>query len=86
MIENGTKCGSIILVASIASYMAIRSQLSSAYCGTKGAVRAMCPPIAAELHQYVCYVLSITEIAKNATDILSLGHPSQFGITRIRTD
>ena len=53
MIENGTKCGSIILVASIASYMAIRSQMSSAYCGTKGAVRAMCPPIASELVQHV---------------------------------
>lgn len=53
MIENGTKKGSIILVASIASYMAIRSQMSSAYCGTKGAVRAMCPAIAAELVKYV---------------------------------
>jgi len=53
MISNGTKCGSIILVASIASYMAIRSQMSSAYCGTKGAVRAMCPAIAAELVRYV---------------------------------
>ncbi len=53
MIENGTKQGSIILVASIASYMAIRSQMSSAYCGTKGAVRAMCPAIAAELVQHV---------------------------------
>ncbi|KAF2416537.1 3-oxoacyl-reductase [Tothia fuscella] len=49
MIKNGTKCGSIILVASIASWMAIRSQKSSAYCGSKGAVRAMCPAIAAEL-------------------------------------
>lgn len=53
MVDNGTKCGSIILVASIASYMAIRSQMSSAYCGTKGAVRAMCPAIAAELVKYV---------------------------------
>lgn len=53
MIKNGTKCGSIILVASIASYMAIRSQRSSAYCGTKGAVRAMVPGIAAEMVQYV---------------------------------
>jgi NAD(P)-dependent dehydrogenase (short-subunit alcohol dehydrogenase family) len=52
MIKNGTKRGSIILVASIASYMAIRSQMSTAYCGTKGAVRAMCPAIAAELSQY----------------------------------
>jgi NAD(P)-dependent dehydrogenase (short-subunit alcohol dehydrogenase family) len=53
MIQNGTKKGSIVLVASIASYMAIRSQMSSAYCGTKGAVRAMCPAIAAELNKYV---------------------------------
>lgn len=53
MIANGTKKGSIVLVASIASYMAIRSQMSSAYCGTKGAVRAMCPAIAAELVKYV---------------------------------
>jgi len=55
MIENGTKKGSIVLVASIASYMAIRSQMSSAYCGTKGAVRAMCPAMAAELNKYVSY-------------------------------
>ncbi|RVX70084.1 hypothetical protein B0A52_06256 [Exophiala mesophila] len=60
MIENGTKCGSIILVASIASYMAIRSQLSTAYCGTKGAVRAMCPAIAAEMHKYGIRVNSIS--------------------------
>ncbi|KAK4540023.1 hypothetical protein LTR36_009839 [Oleoguttula mirabilis] len=52
MIANGTRCGSIVLIASIASYMAIRSQKSSAYCGTKGAVRAMCPAIAAELVQH----------------------------------
>lgn len=56
MIENGTKKGSIVLVASIASYMAIRSQMSSAYCGTKGAVRAMCPAIAAELNKYVSFL------------------------------
>lgn len=55
MIRNGTKKGSIVLVASIASYMAIRSQMSSAYCGTKGAVRAMCPAIAAELNEYVSH-------------------------------
>lgn len=53
MIASETKCGSIILVASIASHMCIRSQMSSAYCGTKGAVRAMCPAIAAELVEYV---------------------------------
>lgn len=60
MIENKTTKGSIILVASIASYMAIRSQLSSAYCGTKGAVRAMCPAIAAELVPYGIRVNSIS--------------------------
>jgi short-subunit dehydrogenase len=53
MIVNGTKKGSIVLVASIASYMAIRSRMSSACCGTKGAVRAVCPAIAAELVKYV---------------------------------
>lgn len=57
MIANGTKCGSIVLVASIASYMAIKDQNSSAYCGSKGAVKAMCPAIAKELVPYVCYFL-----------------------------
>ncbi|KAK7416286.1 hypothetical protein QQZ08_012060 [Neonectria magnoliae] len=60
MIANGTKCGSIILVASIASHMAIRSQRSSAYCGTKGAVRAMVAPIAAELNVHGIRVNSIS--------------------------
>jgi NAD(P)-dependent dehydrogenase (short-subunit alcohol dehydrogenase family) len=60
MQRTGTKCGSIILVASIASYMAIRSQRSSAYCGTKGAVRAMVAPMAAELAQYGIRVNSIS--------------------------
>lgn len=60
MIENGTNFGSIILVASIASHMAIRSQRSSAYCGTKGAVRAMVPGIAAELNKYGIRVNSIS--------------------------
>ncbi|KAK6077939.1 short-chain dehydrogenase reductase sdr [Seiridium cupressi] len=60
MIENGTKHGSIILVASIASHMAIRSQRSSAYCGTKGSVRAMVAPIAAELNQHKIRVNSIS--------------------------
>lgn len=60
MIENKTKVGSIILVASIASHMAIRSQRSSAYCGTKGAVRAMVPGIAAEMNAYGIRVNSIS--------------------------
>ena len=60
MIENGTKVGSIILVASIASHMAIRSQRSSAYCGTKGAVKSMVPGIAAEMNKYGIRVNSIS--------------------------
>jgi len=53
MIANGTTHGSIVLVASMASQIAVRSQLCSAYCGTKGAVRSMCPAIAKELAEYV---------------------------------
>ncbi|KAK1998847.1 short chain dehydrogenase reductase [Colletotrichum falcatum] len=63
MIASGTGRrggGSIILVASIASHMAIRSQRSSAYCGTKGAVRAMVAPIAAELDRHGIRVNSIS--------------------------
>lgn len=60
MIENGTKVGSIVLVASIASHMAIRSQRSSAYCGTKGAVKSMVPGIAAEMNKYGIRVNSIS--------------------------
>ncbi|KAL1959968.1 hypothetical protein VTO42DRAFT_636 [Malbranchea cinnamomea] len=60
MISNGTKCGSIVLVASIASHMAIRSQLSSAYCASKGAVRAMTPAIAKELVPYGIRVNSMS--------------------------
>jgi NAD(P)-dependent dehydrogenase (short-subunit alcohol dehydrogenase family) len=57
MIANGTKHGSIILVASMASHVAVRSQLCSAYCGSKGAVRAMCPAIAKDLTEYVRFTL-----------------------------
>jgi NAD(P)-dependent dehydrogenase (short-subunit alcohol dehydrogenase family) len=60
MIANKTTKGSIILIASMASYMAIRSQMSSAYCGTKGAVRAMVPGIAKELVEYGIRVNSIS--------------------------
>lgn len=60
MIENGTRVGSIILVASMASYIAIRSQRSSAYCGTKGAVKAMVAPMAAEMNKYGIRVNSIS--------------------------
>jgi NAD(P)-dependent dehydrogenase (short-subunit alcohol dehydrogenase family) len=75
MIANGTKKGSIVLVASIASYMAIRSQMSSAYCGTKGAVRAMVPGIAKELVQYVCVALvthlKLADIRRESVSIQS---------------
>lgn len=60
MIENGTKHGSIILIASMASYIAVRSQSSSAYCGTKGAVKAMVPPMAAEMAEYGIRVNSVS--------------------------
>ncbi|KAJ9226270.1 hypothetical protein DTO027B5_4386 [Paecilomyces variotii] len=60
MIANGTKHGSIVFVASIASYMAIRSQLSSSYCASKGAVRAMVPAIAKELVPYGIRVNSVS--------------------------
>lgn len=48
MIANKTTHGSIVLVASMASHIAVRRQLCSAYCGSKGAVRSMCPAIAKE--------------------------------------
>lgn len=57
MIANGTRHGSIILVASIAGQRAIRSQLCSAYCGSKGAVKAICPAIAQELAPHVSIIL-----------------------------
>ncbi|KAI9369560.1 hypothetical protein BJX61DRAFT_518938 [Aspergillus egyptiacus] len=60
MIANGTTHGSIILVASMGSYVAMRDQYCSAYCGTKGAVKAMCPAIAKELAQYGIRVNSIS--------------------------
>lgn len=63
MIANGTEVGSIVLVASIAGHICIRSQLSTAYCGTKGAVRAMCPAIAAELTQYVSRYWIVANLA-----------------------
>lgn len=60
MIANKTMKGSIIMVASIAAFRAVRGQMSSAYCGTKGAVKAMVPPIAVELAQHGIRVNSIS--------------------------
>lgn len=60
MIDNDTKHGSIILIASMASQIAIRSQNSSAYCATKGAVKAMVPPMAAELGKFGIRVNSVS--------------------------
>ena len=60
MIANKTTKGSIIMVASIAAFRAVRGQMSSAYCGTKGAVKAMVPPIAVELAQHGIRINSIS--------------------------
>lgn len=60
MIANRTSKGSIIMVASIAASRAVRGQMSSAYCGTKGAVKSMCPPMAVELAQHGIRVNSIS--------------------------
>ena len=60
MIANKTTKGSIIMVASIAAFRAVRGQMSSAYCGTKGAVKAMVPPIAVELARHGIRVNSIS--------------------------
>ena len=84
MIANRTKKGSIVLVASIASYMAIRSQMSSAYCGTKGAVKAMCPAIAAELVKYVSFKNGI--LMDGSTLINLLGDKSQLDLSWICQD
>lgn len=83
MIANGTTCGSIILVASIASHIAIRSMETTAYGGTKGAVRAMTPAIAAELVKYVCFF----PLPPSPLPALnSLGHPLQFNLPRLCQD
>lgn len=60
MIRNQTKKGSIVFICSMGSYIAIRSQRSSAYCGTKGAIRSMVAPIAAELQKYGIRVNSLS--------------------------
>ena len=60
MIANGTQKGSIVMVASIASYGAVPTQLASAYCGSKGAVRSMVPPIARELAKHGIRINSVS--------------------------
>lgn len=84
MIANGTTCGSIILVASIASYIAIRSMEATAYCGTKGAVRAMVPAIAAELVKYVCPSPPLPLSCLRTLN--STGYPLQFNLPRLCQD
>ncbi|KAL4951920.1 FAD binding domain-containing protein [Aspergillus filifer] len=74
MIANGTKHGSIILVASMASHVAVRSQLCSAYCGSKGAVRAMTPAIAKELAEYGIRVNAISPGYVNTEMTAAFGH------------
>ncbi|KAJ5927574.1 hypothetical protein N7516_009347 [Penicillium verrucosum] len=78
MITNKTKHGSIILVASMASHIAVRSQLCSAYCGTKGAVRSMCPAIAKEVAEYGIRVNSISPgFVKTEMTASVSSHPKQ---------
>ena len=83
MIANKTKHGSIVLVASMASHIAVRSQLCSAYCGTKGAVRSMCPAIAKEVAEYV----SLSQFILNRGDSFYMpGYSSQFHFSGIRAN
>lgn len=74
MVANGTQHGSIILVASIAGQRAIRSQFCSAYCGSKGAVKSMCPSITQELAPYVSGITRATLY----TATKKTGYPGQF--------
>ena len=80
MIANKTQHGSIVLVASMASYVAVKSQLCSAYCGSKGAVRAMCPAIAKEMAEYVWHRCSLQSKWRLANQV---GHPRQLDFTRV---
>jgi NAD(P)-dependent dehydrogenase (short-subunit alcohol dehydrogenase family) len=59
MVKQGTK-GSIILTASMAAGIGIKSQYSSAYCSTKGAIKSMAPPMAAELGKHGVRVNTIS--------------------------
>ncbi|KAL4802008.1 FAD binding domain protein [Aspergillus unguis] len=74
MISNETKHGSIILVASMASHVAVRNQNCSAYCGSKGAVRAMCPAIAKELAPYGIRVNTISPGYVDTEMTAAFGH------------
>ncbi|OUM54461.1 hypothetical protein BVG19_g3854 [[Candida] boidinii] len=60
MLKNKTQKGAIVFICSMGSYIAIRSQRSSAYCGTKGAIRSMVAPIAAELSKLGIRVNSLS--------------------------
>lgn len=53
MIKCGTRSGSIVLIASCAGQIAVRSVHTSSYNGTKGAVLAMTPALAQELGPFV---------------------------------
>ena len=79
MIANGTKHGSIVLVASMASHIAVRSQLCSAYCGSKAAVRGMCPAIAKELAEYVSCTFHAPSLSANPVE-----YPRQLHLPRLR--
>lgn len=59
MVEQGNG-GSIVFVASIATYEAADGQLISAYTATKGAVKALVKPMAMELAEHKIRVNSIS--------------------------
>ena len=74
MVLNGTTKGSIVMVASIASYGAIPAQQSSAYCASKGAVRAMVPAIAKEIAKHGIRINSISPGYVETEMTASFGH------------
>ena len=83
MIANKTTKGSIIIVASIAAFRAVRGQMSSAYCGTKGAVKSLVPPVAVELAQYGIRVNSISP-GYVRTEMTGMWQPFSEGVSESR--
>lgn len=83
MVANGTEHGSIVLVASMASHIAVPTQLCSAYCDTKGAVRSITPAIAKEMAEYVSSS-QCRSIGLRSSNTES-EHQGQFNLPGLRT-
>ena len=75
MIKCGTRCGSIILIASCAGQIAVRSINTSCYNGTKGAVLAMTPALAQELGPFVSIRRPLTEATLTFRESVSTACP-----------